>query len=621
MKSRLRFEPLEPRETPAAFGTPWPDGENLTLSFAPDGTPVAGAPSNLAAAWGAAGPEARLAVLRAFQTWAVHANLNFGLVGDTGAAFGTGGAVQGDARFGDVRVGGIPLNPDVLAVTAPYSLYDNYSGNVVLNTAAGGYDLYTAMLQEAGHALGIDNSPDVGSVMYEFYRGARAGLSSADVAAVQALYGPRAPDRYEGANGNDTRATATGFLNPVTADITTTADVDVYRVTAGLLTRTLEVDLTAAGLSLFTGRVELLDATGAVLASRTATDPTNNDLSFTFAGVQPLRTYYVRVSSATSGVFGVGSYELSVTQNSVVTALAGAVNWLLNETGLNDTLATATALLSSTPTVGPRTEYSTDARFGSASDVDYYQLVVPPSPGGPVNLIATAWGQGGAVLNPWVEVRDAFGNRVPADVLTADGNTTTVQVRGVTPGGTYYLRVSSDSGATGGYHLSADLTATPSVPQMGAAGTLAAATAQTTGVLNVPMTGLVRFALAADGGPAELTVTAENGAVVSTLTVAAGRGRSVDLLLAAGRYRVTVRKTGAADTAFKLFVHGTTDPVGPRRTDPTATPSSGSGTTSGTSSGGATSGGTTSGSTTTTTADTQPSWYVPPSSSDNATWY
>src|SRR4051812_45129125 len=98
----LGVEALESRDLPATFGTPWPDGQHLTLSFAPDGTPIGGTASNLSAVLDS---NARLAALRAFQTWAQFANVNIGLMGDTGAAFGTGGAVQGDSRFGDIRVG------------------------------------------------------------------------------------------------------------------------------------------------------------------------------------------------------------------------------------------------------------------------------------------------------------------------------------------------------------------------------------------------------------------------------------------------------------------------------------------------------------------------------------
>ena len=116
----LGAEELERRDTPATVGNPWPDGEHLTLSLAPDGTAVGGRSSSLSALLAQLGPQAKLDVLRAFQSWAVPANINLGLVTDNGAPFGTGGAVQSDPRFGDIRVGGIPLAADVLAVTAPY---------------------------------------------------------------------------------------------------------------------------------------------------------------------------------------------------------------------------------------------------------------------------------------------------------------------------------------------------------------------------------------------------------------------------------------------------------------------------------------------------------------------
>ena len=39
---RLAVVQLEDRNTPVAFGNPWPDGQHLTLSFAPDGTALTG---------------------------------------------------------------------------------------------------------------------------------------------------------------------------------------------------------------------------------------------------------------------------------------------------------------------------------------------------------------------------------------------------------------------------------------------------------------------------------------------------------------------------------------------------------------------------------------------------
>ncbi len=177
-KSQLRVERLEIRSTPAVFGTPWLDGMHLTLSFAPDGADVSGAASNLDQVLSQLGTtNARLAILKAFQTWAASANLNLGLVADNGDSFSAVGAVQTDDRFGDIRIGARSLGSDVLAITAPFNLFNSFSGDVVINsdqpfTATGqsdAYDLFTALLQEAGHAFGVGNSPDQTSVMYEDY--------------------------------------------------------------------------------------------------------------------------------------------------------------------------------------------------------------------------------------------------------------------------------------------------------------------------------------------------------------------------------------------------------------------------------------------------------------------
>jgi hypothetical protein len=579
LSSPLRVEALEPRDVPATFGNPWPDGQNLTLSFAPDGTPIAGTPSDLAAALAGLGPDARLEVLRAFQAWAVHANVNIGLVGDTGARFGTGGATQGDPRFGDVRVGGRPLPGDVLAVTAPYDLYDNYSGDVVLNTAAGfgpgGYDLYTALLQESGHALGVGNSADPASAMYEWYSGPRARLSAADVASIQSLYGARTPDKYEGAGGNGTLATATRFplqAQPLAADLTTAGDADVYKFTSGLLTNQVTIRLKAAGLSLLTARVELLDSTGRVLATAAATDPTNNDVTLSFGGTRAGQTYYVRVSGARADEFAIGAYELDLKQSSLLTAVTGLVGGLLDDTGLNDTLLTATGLLGGAA-VGPQTEYGVSGSFGSPRDVDVYRVVVPGGPSAdPVNMLATIYGQNGRALDPWVEVTDARGRALGAEVITADGGTTTLQVRGLAPG-VYFVRTRSDTGAVGGYRLAADLRAeVETVPELAAGDVSGAAAAGAPFALAQSAQVHIVVTATGAGGAAEAVLTDASGAEVGRFQANAGRGRSLDLFLPAGAYAVSVRSVGGAAVGFRLGLAVVTDPIGAKPEDPTNTP-------------------------------------------------
>src|SRR3954462_10996406 len=99
-RGRLAIESLEDRCTPAV-GVPWFDGTSLSLSFVPDGTDISGTPSNLNALLGTAGTTAqwKREILRAYQTWAVGANVNVGLAADGGQPMGVAGAPQEDIRF------------------------------------------------------------------------------------------------------------------------------------------------------------------------------------------------------------------------------------------------------------------------------------------------------------------------------------------------------------------------------------------------------------------------------------------------------------------------------------------------------------------------------------------
>src|SRR4051812_43058660 len=110
-RPRLAVVALEDRSLPTTFGVPWADPRHLTLSFAPDGTATPYGPSSLYQALGQSMSAAtwHREVLRAFQTWAANFNINVSLAADGGQPLGAVGAVQGDARFGDVRIAAAPL--------------------------------------------------------------------------------------------------------------------------------------------------------------------------------------------------------------------------------------------------------------------------------------------------------------------------------------------------------------------------------------------------------------------------------------------------------------------------------------------------------------------------------
>lgn len=461
----LAVHQLESREVPAtvALGSGWADPANLTISFAPDGTligqPPAGAvdvQTTSAALTGTlglgglnsplspltgsvdgltgsltSGPNSRsntnmafggLAgwqreILRAFQTWAAATNVNIGLSLDTGAAFGTSGAFQGDSRFGDIRIGGTQLDPSALGNAVEVSPSNGtWAGDVVFNTAVafstngtgwGGYDLYTVALHEAGHVFGLDHSTEPGSAMSESYQGVRIGLSPGDLATVRSYYGgPRQPDAFDLAGSNDTQATASvisgGGNFTLTADLTTNSDVDWYAFnvpTAGPLTARLKT----SGVSLLTGRLSVVDASGKVIGSAMATDPTRGDLTVTLTAAAAGK-YFLKVDSAATDVFGIGRYQLSVSGLGGTTVSVAPPNFGSGSTA--------------TPTADqPVLAAGTLTRSASQSQTTYTM-----STSGLFGLSADASSNvSGASLI--VEVYDANGNKVLSFSQSASGST------------------------------------------------------------------------------------------------------------------------------------------------------------------------------------------------------
>ena len=607
---RLNLERLEDRCTPATSGVAWPDSEHLTLSFVPDGTKVGNYTSSLLSTLDAVASRSvwQREIVRAFQTWAANGNLNVGVVADGGQDLGTGGAFQGDDRFGDIRIAAAPLAPGTLITNTAFQWSGTtWSGDIVLNSTylfstsdtAGYTDLYTAMLNEAGNVLGVlDSRTDVTSGVYYQYVGPRAGINGADVADIQALYGARGADGYDAAGPNNSLATATNLGTPLAgfnleADVSSPADADFYRFTIPVLSPAvvgLQVRVITGGLSTLTPTLEVYDANMQLVGSATDTDPLTGEISVSVGGGQVSilgqvlggSDYYVRVAGNAGTGFGVGGYKLDVAwqlSNGTLLSSLGLGGQLVNVDVLaNDLLSTAQALPSYLgPPSDARFDYTFKASISYSSDTDYYK-VQAPAIAGAQKMNVLVWALARCRLLPKVEAFDAAGHPVAAKLLGNENGTYSVELAGTTPGAVYYVKVSAlypgGSHNIGNYFLGVDFGTQPATALRAmAGGTLTASAPGVQRTLTVDQNRLYQFILGAAAGAdaqVKMEILDAAGAVVFTLRSYAGMSASSGhVYLRAGTY--TVRFSAAAPPGaalpavnFTLTGRGISDPIGPQ---------------------------------------------------------
>jgi hypothetical protein len=605
-RRRLNVEQLEDRLTPTTTAVPWPNPGNLTLSFAPDGTSTGQLSSALfqnlnnsasTYAW-------ELAILTAYQTWAVNANVNVAVVNDGGESFGAPGVPQGDSRFGDFRVGMAALADTALANTAPFTWAGTtWAGDTLLNSAfnygvngqGGPYDLTTVMLHEAGLAFGLqDETTDPTSVMYNQYLGVRTTLSSSDIAAFQSLYGTRTPDAFQGSTGDNTFATAYNFLSLPATGLTFQADLghygetEYYKLTALPLTTSFTVDLTTTGLSSLLANLTVYNASHQPVAAQTAYDPMNGNLSVTVPTSLLGGTYYIGVSGANNSVFSIGSYQLSVGASTLL-GISLPKSTYTSPISLSNPGSVVSAVLSLLPKwTNPNSlafNVSTYAQIAYAGQQNWLYVPAPPSSTygtAPLDMVVEAWGtNANAPLNPEVQIWSAgFSPQLlSTQVLTNDQGVFTVQLPNAASASGYYIEVQSTSangaGSTGQYFLGVNFHAgAPVVLTSMAGGTLTQSAPQQCLQLTLNQNELWHFNLTADVGAAntdeevQMQIYDQSGNLLFNLVSYAGQPPSTECVyLLAGTYTVRfVAVTEPGDTfaslAFALSGENLSYPIG-----------------------------------------------------------
>ena len=468
-KTHLSLESLEDRRVPATWGMAWPDAQNLSLSFVPDGTQVEGQSSQLFqkldSELGVGKWETPL--LKAFQTWAMDSNINIGVVGDGGQTLGTAGPAQGDPRFGDIRISAEPLPAGVLAITAPYDpSTGTFSGDMILNSSvnyndkSGGYDLFTVSLHEAGHVFGFADSADPSSFMYDVYTGPTTGLRPGAVPALQSLYGgARNINSLNGsAISDDPSHPATiqlPWTNTSATPVTTSGDIDLIQdvdsdqfKAPSLLTAPAGIDIQVqtSGVSLLTPVVQVFDAANHLVASASASGPLDGGTSLHLAGLIPGLTYSVRISGATGDAFSVGSYQMTFSVTNLSLLLPGGK--LAHAAPLQQTGGSfASPILTGVDTINQH----------SQSDLYAFRSPLVNLSG----LTAELQDVGIGLLPAQLKILDAAGNLVASSTSTVGTSTTTsIHLPVLLLNSTYYVQVINgtlNSHDVGAYRLTVAL--------------------------------------------------------------------------------------------------------------------------------------------------------------------
>jgi hypothetical protein len=331
-KVRPQLEGLESRLVlSSALGDQWTYGSRITYSFMPDGTSVGGTPSvliqtmnanYLTATW-------EQQFEQAAALWENVTNVNLALVSDGGQPVGCSGDQQDDPRFGDIRIGAIPLCSGVLAETflPPPANGGTDAGDILFNSNINWqinstYDIMTVATHEFGHALGLGGSTVANAVMFGCYNGIKQTLASDDISGIQSVYGTRQYDQFNN-NGthNSSFLTAVNLNSYITStaqislgglDITTSSQSEWFTANVpSTTTGTMTVTVQSSNLSSLAPKLQVYNSSLGLVGTVSAPSTLGATISLTVPGVQTGQQYYFKILQA-GGPGPIGGYGLLV---------------------------------------------------------------------------------------------------------------------------------------------------------------------------------------------------------------------------------------------------------------------------------------------------------------------
>jgi Dockerin type I domain/Matrixin len=510
-RRRLVVENLQPRDLMTVESLAWDGASSLRLSFAPDGTQVGDqfSDADFIFSQSAAGVDWQSSVARAFQIWAQYANINVGIVPDSGDPIGALGPVRGDERFGEIRVAGIPMTDDTWAAAIDHSRLSasTWAGDILFNTSANWNnspdDLLGVALHEAGHVLGLPHNNDPTSPMHTHGIPTSITPAASDIALLRQLYGTRTPDANEKVKANDTINDATRVRfsdNPTKfngstplvhfGEIAGPQDRDVFFFDVpsgyeGLIT----IHAVSSGFSMLQYRFQLTDRDGNELDLTESTETQGGDLAITVDTRFVPSKLYLHVEPTGDQLAQQGSYavvvelddRITTSYDQALTAAQIAHRWfassaqtltnfdvsslidseddpeLNSDGGVDDNPADAQRV---EPYVDSalRRSARTIATITATSDKDSYRFRAPKPPTGKTfGLLVQVDSLQRERLIPAVDVLDHLNVAVPFEVIVDGNGQVILWVPNTTENQDYTVRIQAGTGifATGNYELTA----------------------------------------------------------------------------------------------------------------------------------------------------------------------
>ncbi len=634
-RRRGRFEQLETRivlDGNPSIGLAEP---YLTLSFAPDGTDVAGQPSELAATFDQLAPTTlwQDAILRAFQTWAVHTNADIGLVADSGSPLGTTGATNRDLRFGDVRIAGtsLPAEFGAISVSITSLVGGTWSGDVVFNTTFDYQsvdDIFAIALHEAGNVFGLLDNTDPNSPLNAGPIPTTTVPTANDIALLQSLHGQRAADINEleddnEVERNDTRSDATdwqpshvdgspsgAFPALAYGDIQSPSDIDYFEleIPSGY-TGPITVQLRTNGVSLLRGKLTIENQQGVAVAVAMGSGVRGDLVTLTIPAAQAVSKLFVRVEAAAADLFGVGGYSLIAIFDGANVATPAAIDsatngslrrievgdlasvFAINEVrfapdlGVNDTLANATPLASAAGFIeGSRFEVLASI---DENDPDFYRLDGIEYSIGNTLVVAVRSLNAGRLV-PDARVFDSLGNELLTTVLANGGGQLLLEVELSEQSNELYLQVAADSSSgpfsSGNYILQAGVMGQSTLLPLIDSGQFTDQSSERVRLLYVAEPQLFHFVVDSEAvsgdaiASVEFSIRDANGNVIYELSAPEGTSRSSSAaFLPVGQYELVTRVISLdpeASVTLGYAVRGRafSDPFVGDASDPTTNP-------------------------------------------------